>query len=280
MIWGIAAAILWGVADFSAALLSRRLRAIPTVLLVQTFGLVVVATLYVVVRPPWTADAADVALLVLDGALAAFAYIALYRGLALGPVALVSPIAASYAVVAIGLAVLVLGDRLGTAVLLASAVTVGGVALTSADPRSREAPRERGGVPNAVLAAVLFGVGTFILARSSREIGWLTTVLLGRTFTVLGIAALALWRREGVGHVDRRGLAGVAGLGLIDALGILTFAWGTEVALASLVIAASATFPFVSVAGGMLVLEERPARSQLVGIVFVVGGLVWLGLVS
>ena len=102
MIWGIGAAILWGVADFSAALLSRRLRAIPTVLLVQAFGLVVVAAIYVVVRPPWTADGFDVALLALDGCLAAFAYIALYRGLALGPVALVSPIAASYAVVAIG----------------------------------------------------------------------------------------------------------------------------------------------------------------------------------
>jgi drug/metabolite transporter (DMT)-like permease len=232
------------------------------------------------VRPPWTAQPFDVALLALDGVLTAFAYIALYRGLALGPVALVSPIAASYAVVAIGLAVLVLGDRLGADVLLASAVTIGGVVLTSADPRSRETPRERGGVPNAFLAAVLFGVGTFILARSSRELGWLTAVLLGRAFTVLGIAALAAWRREGVRHVDRRGLAGVAGLGLVDALGILTFAWGIEVALASLVIAASATFPFVSVAGGMVVLEERPARSQLVGVVLVVVGLVWLGLVS
>ena len=280
MIWGISAAILWGVADFSAALLSRRLRAIPTVLLVQAFGLVVVAAIYLVVRPPWTADAFDVALLVLDGCLAAFAYVALYRGLALGPVALVSPIAASYAVVAIGLAVLVLGDRLSTDVLLASAVTIGGVVLTSADPRSLESPRERGGVSNAVLAAVLFGVGTFILARSSQEIGWLTTVLLGRAFTVVGIVALAAWRREGVRHVDRRGLAGVAGLGCIDAIGILTFTWGVEVALASLVIAASATFPFVSVAGGMLVLEERPAPSQLVGVVLVVAGLVWLGLVS
>lgn len=280
MIWGLVAAVLWGVADFSAALLSRRLRAIPTVLLVQGFGLAVVTAVYVVVRPPWTADAFDIALLALDGALATFAYVALYRGLALGPVALVSPIAASYAVVAIGLAVLVLGDRLSTEVLLASAVTIGGVVLTSAHPRSLESPREPGGVPNAALAAVLFGGGTFILARCSLEIGWLTTVFLGRAFTVLGIAALAAWRREGVRHVDRRGLAGVAGLGLIDALGILAFAWGVEVALASLVIAVSATFPFVSVAGGMVVLEERPARSQLVGVVLVVAGLVLLGLVS
>lgn len=280
MIWGIAAALLWGVADFSAALLSRRLRAIPTVLLVQAFGLAVVATLYVVVRPPWTAGPFDVALLALDGCLAALAYIALYRGLALGPVAIVSPIAASYAVVAIGLAVLLLGDRLGADVLLASGVTIGGVVLTSADPRSRETPGERGGVSDALVAAALFGLGTFILARSSQEIGWITTVLLGRAFTVVGIAALAAWRGEGVRHVDRRGLVGVAGLGLVDALGILTFAWGTEVALASLVIAASATFPFVSVAGGMVVLAERPARSQLVGVILVVGGLVWLGLVS
>ena len=58
MIWGLAAAVLWGVADFSAALLSRRLRAIPVVVIVQGVGAVGLGLLWFLVRPPFVADAA------------------------------------------------------------------------------------------------------------------------------------------------------------------------------------------------------------------------------
>ena len=66
----------------------------------------------------------------------------------------------------------------------------------------------------------------------------------------------------------------------VDLLGITAYAWGSHVALLSLVIAASGTFPLVSVAGGIVVLGERPARAQFLGVGLVVAGLIALGLAS
>ena len=87
-------------------------------------------------------------------------------------------------------------------------------------------------------------------------------------------------RRTGFDHIDRRGFVVALGLGVVDLLGITAYAWGSHVALLSLVIAASGTFPLVSVAGGIVVLGERPARAQFLGVGLVVAGLVALGLAS
>ena len=282
MIWGLAAAVLWGVADFSAALLSRRLRAIPVVVIVQGVGAVGLGLLWFLVRPPLDASATEIGLLVLNGVVAAVAYVALYEGLGIGPVALVSPIAASYAIVSIGLSMLVLGERLSAGLAVGAGMTLAGVVLASSDVRKvhlADVERARG-VPYALAAALLFGVATFLLGRGAKEIGWLTAIALGRGFTFLSSGAIAFARRTGFDHIDRRGFVVALGLGVVDLLGITAYAWGSHVALLSLVIAASGTFPLVSVAGGIVVLGERPARAQFLGVGLDVAGLVALGLAS
>ena len=66
-------------------------------------------------------------------------------------------------------------------------------------------------------------------------------------------------------------------VGAIDVLGGAAYARGTELGYVSIVSAASATFPLIPVVGGILLLRERPAASQLAGVVLVVGGLLLLG---
>ena len=60
---------------------------------------------------------------------------ALYRGLALGPVAVVAPVVASYVVITVILVVIVLGERLTLAQVLAASLVFIGVVLTSTDAR-------------------------------------------------------------------------------------------------------------------------------------------------
>src|SRR5437762_1473478 len=60
---------------------------------------------------------------------------ALYRGLALGPVAVVAPVVASYVVITVILVVIVLGERLTLAQILAASLVFVGVVLTSTDAR-------------------------------------------------------------------------------------------------------------------------------------------------
>ncbi|MFN8232602.1 MAG: EamA family transporter [Actinomycetota bacterium] len=69
----------------------------------------------------------------LNGICAAAAYLSHYRALQLGPVAVVSPIGATYAVVGVLLAVVFLDERPGSMAMIGTLVTVAGVMLVSTD---------------------------------------------------------------------------------------------------------------------------------------------------
>lgn len=283
MIFGVVAALLWGAADFATALLGRRLPLFPMVVVVQTAGLVIAAGLWFVLRPTFDAPPIEAAILAIDGCISAVGYVVVYRSLVLGPMALVSPIAATYAVVAILLSVVVLGERPGPLLLLGIFITTVGVLLTATDLRAARPRRPEGqpsGVPLALLSALLFGVASFILARGAQQVGWLYATLLSRTFTALAALVIAVARREHLRLPDRGAYVRVAALGVIDLVALVAFVYGSEVAPVSLVVAAASTFPLVPVAGGVIAFGERPAPWQYLGIAAVVGGLVFLGLLA
>lgn len=279
MIFGIGAAFAWGLADVGAAVVGRRIGSLAALVLAQIVSAMLIGTWYLVERPVWTGTAGDVGLLALNGAVAAIAYVLLYRGLELGPIALVSPIVAAYAVPAIALAVLLLDESLGGLVLAGIVVTLLGVVLTSTDLRQVRAERmSRAGVPVALASMLLFGLATYVLGLEAKQLGWLTAVVIGRGFSVAGLLALAAIRRPKLLANGAKGIGGAALIGVADIAGVVFYSIGSERGLISIVTAASATFILIPVAAGILWLDERPAATQLVGVGMVVGGLLLLGL--
>ena len=279
MIFGLGAAIAWGLADVGAAVVGRRIGSLAALVLAQLASLALILTWYLVERPVWSGTPGDVGILAMNGAIAAVAYVLLYRGLELGPIALVSPIVAAYAVPAIALAVILLDESLSGAVLAGIVVTLAGVVLTSSDLRGVGAERmSRAGVPVALVSMLLFGLATYVLGLEAQQLGWLTAAVIGRVFSVLSLLVLAGVRRprllgDGVKGIGRAALVGVA-----DIAGVVFYSIGSERGLISIVTAASATFILIPVAAGILWLEERPAATQLAGVALVVGGLLLLGL--
>jgi drug/metabolite transporter (DMT)-like permease len=279
VIFGIGAAFAWGLADVGAAVVGRRIGSLAALVLAQIVSAVLIGTWYLVERPAWTGTPGDVGLLALNGAVAAIAYVLLYRGLELGPIALVSPIVAAYAVPAIALAVLLLDESLGGLVLAGIVVTLLGVVLTSTDLRQVGDERmSRAGVPVALVSMLLFGLATYVLGLEAKQLGWLTAVVIGRGFSVTGLLLLAAVRRPKLLADGAKGIGGAALIGVADIAGVAFYSIGSERGLISIVTAASATFILIPVAAGILWLDERPAVIQLVGVALVVGGLLLLGL--
>ena len=291
MIYGLVAALCWGLADFAGAVLARRTGVFRTLVLAQAASLVALLAV-ALLHGGFVAPGLAGLIVPANGAFATLAYFTLYRGLELGPIALVSPITAAYAAVTILLAVVILGETIEGAALAGVLTTLVGVILASSDVRQLR--RARGprparvatGVPHAFVAMLAFGIATFSVGYYSRSLGWLEPVLLSRigTVTVLGIWLAARPDRRASLRMPSSGRATAitvglaAAVGTVDVAGLISYSRGSELGLVSIVSAASAAFPLVPVVGGIALFHERPAITQFLGVALVIGGLVLLGL--
>lgn len=286
MIYGLIAAVGWGFADFFGALSGRRIGSLPAVLVGQLLSAVVVSVVLVVAGDGLGALDDVVVLVFVNGVAAMAAYATHYHALQLGPVAVVSPIGAGYAVVGVLLAIVILGERPSPLALGGMAVTVVGTMLVSTDlPALRARIHERApGLWWSVGSAVGFGVAGFILGWIVQEThDWVAALWASRFSMLVAFVPLAIARRR---ELDR--LRGAVGLGVVfgllagaaDILGVATYSIGAERGDVSIVLASSAVFPLIAVVASFVWLHERLVMNQYAGVGLVVVGLALLGLGS
>jgi len=170
LLFGVGAAVAFGFGDYAAAMASRRAGVAITALGMQVIGVVIIAALIAAlgrwpefswVQVPWAFALAVIGTLSL---------VALYRAFALGPIAVVSPVVASYAALSVVGIVVFLGERFTLGQVVAIATTFLGVVLASTDIRQarRALVRPVEGVRIGVLATVGFGIWGTLLAAATR----------------------------------------------------------------------------------------------------------------
>lgn len=287
MIYGLLAAVGWGLADYSGAIAGRRIGSVPAVVLGQVLSAAFMTALVVATSGDVGTVAPWLELVAANGIVTATAYATHYRALQLGPVAVVSPIGGTYALPAIVLAVVVLGERPSGLALVGAVVTVTGVVLTSTNLRALRAGL-RGHAPGlwwAIVSALGFGVAAFLLGVAARELGWVVGLWASRSAQVLAYVPLVLVRRREFVALRGRpevgaGIAVALAAGAADVLGVTTYSIGSELGFISIVVAASAVFPAIAVGLSIVFLRERLVPNQWLGVALVLSGLVLLGLGS
>ena len=286
MIYGLLAAFGWGLSDLWAAIAGRRMGSGRTVVVAQVAAAALVSLIVLFAHPDMSRLHIVIPWLIPNAFIGAAAFATLYRGLELGPIAVVSPVLASYAVVPVVLSVILLGESLGALGMAGVAVTIGGAVLTStdlrADVRALRTHRRFPGLPWAMASTLLFGVATYVMGWASKEAGFLPSLWFGRLsmMAVFLLGGLVAWLRSRSRPAEpaERAIGLAILVGVVELLGTIAYARGAEVGLVSIVTAASATYPLIPVFGGVAVLHERPAPNQYLGVALVVGGLVVLGL--
>jgi drug/metabolite transporter (DMT)-like permease len=259
---GLGAALSWGVADFLGGLKSRRLDLLAVLLLSQAAGLALI-TAIVAARGEGPPAGEYLGFAVLSGLAGACGLAAFYRGLAVGAMAIVTPISATAAAipVTVGLAT---GDRPSSLQAAGMAVAVVGVVLASRE-RGDAAVRARvaAGAGLALVAAA--GFGCFFLAIDRASDGDVFWAILGNrltSVTVLAVAALALRPRLAVGGGHGAALLAV---GLLDITANSLFALAATEGLVSLVSVLASLYPVVVVMLARLFLGERVHALQQAG---------------
>ncbi len=256
-------AVLWGVADYLGGLKSRVASVLAVVGISQVAGLVPVA---VVVAA--TQQGAPAGRFLLYGAAAGLASIAgltaLYRGLAVGAMSVVAPIGAAGAVipVAVGLG---RGEQPSWLQGLGMAVVLAGVVLASREPgrdstHSTLAAGARLGIASALC------LGLFYVAfdgASEGSVSW--AVLMQRaTFVALVLPVAFVLRRRL--SMPGRHVPAVIVVGLLDVGALALLAEATTRGLVSVVSVIASLYPVTTVVLAHLLLGERIAPSQRVGV--------------
>jgi drug/metabolite transporter (DMT)-like permease len=281
VIFGLLAAVGWGLADVTTPFAARKIGSVLTTFVAQFAGLAVLAAIVFAFGLGFHAPMPEAVILISSGFFVGGAgYLVFYRALELGPIALVSPIVAAYAAITILLAVVILHEKLAGIALVGVIVTLLGVFLAATDIKviHKGGGLNEKGIPLAVVAMVLFGIGAFVLGRYARPLGWPSAVLLARTGIVIGAAVATVVARKSLPRKPPgRSLVAAIVVGIADVGGMVFFAIGSARGSVSITAAAAAAFILFPVIGGLVLFKERPAASQIVGVVVLAAGLVLLG---
>ncbi len=208
---------------------------------------------------------------------------ALYRAFALGPIAVVSPVVASYAALTVVLIVVFLGERLTSGQAVAIGVTFVGVAVASTDIRElrRTLGRPSEGVRIGFFATLGFAVWSAIFAVGVRATDGLGLIVLQRSFSVVLLTLFVVLRGTSLRPIAARpALALVAATGVLDTGANVLLALGIASGFATFVMTGSGAYPLIPALLAISVLRERLAPNQYVGVAVLVAGLVALGLQS
>lgn len=261
---GLGSSLAWGVADFMAGLKSRRLDVLTVLLLSQLAGLVAV-TAVVVLRGEGPPGGDFAVWAVVSSVVGLIGLTAFYRGLAAGAMSVVAPISATAAVIPVTVG-LVSGDRPSALQGAGAALALVGVALASREAGEAAAGGGRlaAGVGLALLAALGFG-SFFIAIDAASEEDVLWAILVNRIAGVALLATAAAALRPGL-RAGREHLRGLVAVGTLDIGANTLFAAASQQGLLSLVGVAGSLYPVVTVGLARLVLHERIARAQQLGV--------------
>jgi drug/metabolite transporter (DMT)-like permease len=201
---------------------------------------------------------------------------AIYRGMAIGVVSVVSTIAATGPIIPI-LVGLLTGERPSGLQLAGIALALAGIALLAFDHR----PSERGrrlipGVGLALLAALAFGVFLVAIRYASRP-DPLWGVLATRSGSVGALLVLGLVFRSRL-RVAAVDLPALFTVGVLDITADVFFAFATTIGLLSIVSILSSLYPVATVLLARIVLNERMARPQQVGVGLALAGVVLISI--
>ena len=263
----LAAAASWGVGDFFGGLKSRSLNPVAVLIVAQPIGLTLLA-IWVAVRgqgPPGS----SVLWACLAAVLGTTGLIAFYKGMAAGALSIVAPIAGAGAAIPViwGLAH---GDHPSGYQELGFAAALIGVVLASFERRP-EAARLAAGVGWAAIAMVAFGAYYIPMHEASHGDFLWAAFVFRLTSTTLIAAAWLVLRPPSARRAD---LPVLASIGILDTGGNVFFAAASTKGLVSVVSILASLYPVVTVLLARAVLHERVHRSQELGIVLALAGIV------
>jgi drug/metabolite transporter (DMT)-like permease len=278
ILFGLLAALLWGVGDFLIRGVSDRVGTVRGLLHSHIVAFVAIGCAALLWRDgpdnpghaAWLAASGGAVIYVV-------AIYALYQALQIGPLAIVAPIVGSYAAVAAIIALATGHSSIDLAGGIALSIIMAGIMFVTIEPgddASRSAGRLRG-IAWAAVSALLSGTLAYVQAVSILPaVGSFRALLTNLAAVIIVTGVVSVARRESI--AARNFDTATVALGLCIGAGFLAYFFGLSTGDVVVVSILSGTCGAVTAGLGVLILRERVLRHQWAGIAMIVGGVAML----
>jgi len=267
----IGSAVLYGAADFTGGLTTRRASTIPVVLLSQAAGLIMLA-LIMPLLPHASPARADVLWGAAAGLTGGIGVGLLYHALAIGTMAVVAPTTAVCAVAIPVVVSVLLGERPVPLAIAGIALGIVSIVLVSqqqgaAPPQQAEQglPRSRpSGVGIALASGIAIGLFLLSFAQAGPGAG-MWPLLVARTVSTTLFAVMAIAGGRSL-RMPAQVTALVIFAGVMDMLANALYLLATRQGPLSIVVTLSSLYPASTVLLARIVLGERLRPWQITGV--------------
>lgn len=269
VVGGLVAALMWGSSTVAASRSTKAIGSQVALAYVMLTGFVIVAIAAPIARGLPDADAKHWAWAVLAGAASVAGLSALYRGLRIGKVGAVAPLASTEGAFAAVLSVVFLDQSLTTGIALALALVVCGVLMVTFHASLSDLHVE----PSlwGITAAGLFGVGLISSAQAGGELGALWTILVAR-LVALAVLVAPLAMRGRLKPPGRHAGLLCAYSGFAEVAGFAGYIAGAQHGVAVPAVL-GAQFAAVAAILSYFIFGERLSRRQVFGAVVIAVGV-------
>ncbi|WP_411701469.1 EamA family transporter [Conyzicola sp.] len=287
VIIGISSALIYGAADFLGGTASRRISPVRVTAVAAAAGLVALLITLPFVGGAWSTEA--VLLGALSGVTGAVAIGLLYACLAIGPMSILSPLTAVVSAIVPLTIGLVGGERLQPIDYLALGLALVAVVLVGFVPEKGAVRPSLRGVLMAVGSGAAIGLFLVIIDQTPDDSG-LVPLVVNRAvgaallFAVVGLLALRRSSRSQSDRIETPAAAWLPGLrlailcGIVDAVANTGLLIGLRLGELSVMAVLTALYPAGTIILAAVVLKERIAPVQIVGLVLAVAAGAMLAL--
>jgi drug/metabolite transporter (DMT)-like permease len=263
----------WGISDFLGGLYSRRMHVLSVLAVSQPFGLLVALAALPLVGAD-SISGGEFAIAAAAGFASAAGLAAFYQAMAIGTISVVAPIAATGVLVPVAFGIAD-GEVPGLAALIGAALAVVGVVVLSYE-EDESAGAGKASTRTSILLALISALGfglffTGIDAAAAERPG--LAIVGARIGGVASIAVALVAIRPSLRPVGGA-LPALLAMGFFDVAANFLFALASTKGLLPLVAVGGSTYPAFTIALAHVLLGERLAPPQRVGVVLALAGVV------
>lgn len=269
----LSASVIWGVADFQAAVRARNLGPLVVATVAQITGTALLILPLLLFNDPFPGGQIWIPAAI-AGVAGSVGHVVFYAALSRGPIGVIAPILAMSSAGPVLFAVFVSGERPALLQVVGLVLAVVGVVLVSRQASAGDLKHGKyGAIPLALLAIAISTVMYIALDAASQESGlWGVTAQRSVSLPILIIALLVVIGR-GAQRPSLQTFRAIAPIGLMDTGALLLFAYATSVGDLSLAVVLASLYPVVTVILARVRLGEHLSRVQRVGAVVAFAGV-------